>query len=84
MTATCTSLTATTATVVLRPNWLARLFGKRTTSVNLLLRSGIWATVATVEPMVRNHVFHGREDLILDALCYRPVVDLPVARAVRP
>ena len=88
MTATCIHLTDTEATVVLRPCWLARLFGARQLFARIArTKSGLsgspfygpWKTVATDESIDRRNPRHA---LILDALEYRPVAQLPEARVL--
>lgn len=82
MTATCIHLTDTEATVVLRPCWLARLFGARVVSVDLRKLGFHWLTT-TGEPMLRIYSFPGyRDNAILDAVDYRIVAQLPEARAL--
>jgi hypothetical protein len=78
MKATAIEVTADRATVVLTPSWLARLFGAREVAVELRKIGIYWITSATGDPMVRGVP---REDLILDALDFRPRTELPAATA---
>jgi hypothetical protein len=84
MTATCIHLTDTEATVVLKPCWLARLFGARTKHAQIRRDCvhtvyGSWKMLATGNALHDSNHTHA---LILDAITYRPVAQLPEARVL--
>ena len=84
MTATCVYLTDTEATVVLRPCWLARMLGARTKNAQIRRDCvgtvcGSWKMLATGNVLHDSNSTHA---LILDAITYRPVAQLPEARVL--
>lgn len=68
--------TSGAATVVLRPCWLARLFGARDVTVDLVRGGTGWRTMNTDRKL--EEVKHG--ELIRDALDFHPRRELPPAR----
>jgi hypothetical protein len=69
-----------TATVVLRPCWLARLFGARETVCEIKHKAPYWITAGTE----RTLGYVKRGSLIEEALDFHPVAAPPRAIARRP
>lgn len=80
MRATALEVTATTATVLLEPGWLRRLFGARPALVELRRAHAgrDWACFGTGRPLHR--IPHG--SVIENALSLRAAPMLPAARAI--
>jgi hypothetical protein len=78
MRATCIEWSPTRAVIELRPRWLARAFGARTTLLELEWSDGQWRTLGTRRSLDRLSYREYPEE-IRHALDFRPKLELPSA-----